>query len=299
MYQNQQQPEEERKPVEKKVYSYNDLLEFKNPQVYSSIGKMQLSQRQTAPSFGFGTSSRAKQAKVYQDEALSRTQFVGKTSPGPNYEVRHTDKYYYKDDPKWSFGKDVRNTLNTGAKHAYYTRQDIDFDPITADNTRRWESGKVKIGLESRFSDGPKKHKATPGPDYNPSLKPEIPTPPHYSFGVRREIKGASPLVLMASTPQQVGPGSYLKLEQGNTSTMKDHPKVGFTKELKFRGVGQSYQRNQTYDTRSSVGGQIASRNRTMPEVSMGKAKKDAYTGHFKDMMATQPTKIRIQHAKY
>jgi len=298
MYQGQQD-EEQNKPVEKKVYNYEDLLEFQSLDMYSSIGKMRVSNKATAPCYGFGTSTRAKQAKIYQDEELSKTQFVGKTSPGPNYEVRHTDKFYYKDDPQWSFGKDVRNTLNTGPKHAYYTRQDVDFDPITADNTRRWNLGTVKIGLESRFVDAPKRHKATPGPDYNPGVRPEIQTSPKFSFGVRREIKGASPLAPMASTPQQVGPGSYIKLGQGNTSIMPDHPKVGFTKGQRFMGVGVSIQKNQTYDTRSCLGSQVVSEKKSMPLISIGKAKRDNPTGTFKDMMSTQPTRIRIQHPRY
>lgn len=291
--------EEVEKPVVKKVYGYNDLVEFQDANLYSSIGKMRLSHKPTAPQYGFGTADRKKQAKIFQSKELCKTQFVGTTSPGPNYEVRHTDVYYYQEDPKWSFGKQVRNTLNTGAKHAYYARQDVDFDPIQADNTRRWRPGTVKIGLESRFPDGPKKHKATPGPDYDPGFRPEVPNPPQYSFGVRREIKGASPLVLMASTPNQVGPGSYIKLGQGNTSTMPDHPSHAFPKDRKHRPHTVAIQKNQTYDTRSSIGGQVASKNKTMPLVNIGRARRDAQTGIFKSHMSTQPTTIRIQQPKF
>lgn len=291
--------EEEEKPVVKKVYTYQDLLEFQNLDMYSSIGKMRLSAKATAPAFGFGTADRQKQAKIFQSKELCKTQFIGKTSPGPNYEVRHTDKYYYTEDPKWSFGKQVRNTLNTGPKHAYYTRQDVDFDPIEADNSRKWRPGSVKIGLESRFTNGTSRFHRTPGPDYDPSLKPEIPNPPKYSFGVRREIKGASPIVLMASTPNQVGPGSYLKLQQGNTSIMPDHPQYSFPKDKKHRPHQVAIQKNQTYDTRSSIGLQCASKNRTMPEISIGKQRRDVKPGIFKAHMSTQPTQIRIQHPKF
>jgi len=292
------QHEEEEKPVVPKVYDYEDLIEFQPKNIYSAIGRMTLSTKNTAPSYGFGTSNRQKQAKVFQSEEFAKTQFVGKTSPGPNYEVRHTDKYYYDEDPTWSFGKQVRNTLNTGPKHAYYTRQDVDFDPIQADNSRKNNLGNVKIGLESRFANGTQKHKGTPGPDYNPSLKPEIPKAPLYSFGVRREIKGASPLVLLISTPNQVGPGSYGKLEQENTSTMADHPTWSFPKDQKLRPSGPNIQKNQTYDTRSSIGSQIASKNQTMSEISIGKAKRDKQPGIFKDTMSTQPTRLRIPMPK-
>jgi len=72
------QQEEGEKPVQKRVYSYNDLLEFKNPNLYSSIGKMTVSSKPTAPQYGFGTADRKKAAKVFQSKELSTTQFVGR-----------------------------------------------------------------------------------------------------------------------------------------------------------------------------------------------------------------------------
>ena len=70
--------DEEEKPVEKKNYEYKDLLQFQSGSIYSSVGKMLLSTKTTAPNFGFGTSNRQKQAKVYQSEELSRTDFIGR-----------------------------------------------------------------------------------------------------------------------------------------------------------------------------------------------------------------------------
>jgi len=294
-----QHGEEEEKPVVKKVYNQKDLLEFETPNMYSSIGKMTLSQKASAPIHGFGTSTRNHQQKVFHSQELSATQFLGKTSPGPNYEVRHTDKYYYKDEPKWSFAKQVRNTLDTGAKHAYYSRPDDDFDPITADNSRKWRQGTVKIGLESRFNDTAPRGHATPGPDYNPGFKPDLPRQPTYSMGVRREIKGCSAIMAISSTPNQVGPGSYLKQEPASTSIMPDHPKFSFPKDPKHKPTQASFQKNQTFDIRSSMGPQASSKNKTMSTISIGKAKRDAPTGTFKDMMSTQPTRIRIQQPKF
>ena len=112
--------------------------------------------------------------------------FVGKKAPGPNYDV--TDKYTYLKDPEWKFGTDPRNTLNTGPKFDHYLRQDIDFDPMSADQQKRPKQLTVRIGLESRFPNEPKRHKGTPGPHYNPSLKHEIPNSEKYTFGFRRDI---------------------------------------------------------------------------------------------------------------
>jgi len=52
-----------------------------------------------------------------------------------------------------------------------------------------------------KFPNDPKRHKGTPGPQYNPSLRHEIPTSAKFSFGFRREIAGFSPLIANSSTP--------------------------------------------------------------------------------------------------
>ena len=71
-----QEPVEEVKPIPK-VYSYFDLLQFESPNKYSGFGKMVISNKASAPKYGFGTADRQKQAKVFQSKALSKT-FVGK-----------------------------------------------------------------------------------------------------------------------------------------------------------------------------------------------------------------------------
>jgi len=48
-------------------------LAFEPENLYSSIGKMQLSTKKSKPAFGFGTSTRAKSAKVFQNKELSKT----------------------------------------------------------------------------------------------------------------------------------------------------------------------------------------------------------------------------------
>jgi len=283
----------------KKVYTYQDLIQFQSSEVYSSIGKMRVSTKSSAPAYGFGTADRKQQAKVFTSKDLCKTQFVGTISPGPNYEVSKMDKFYYNEDPKWTFGMDKRNTLNTGQKHAHYNRQDVDFDPITADNSRKWRSTTVKVGLESRFGGEVKHNKLTPGPEYTPNPRPEIPNQPKFSFGFRRDVQGASPLAPNTSTPNIVGPGRYIPKDVPKTSIHADAPKWGFTKGEKFMGWEDRTQKNQTYDTRSSIGAQVASQKKSNPVISIGKAKKDVHTGTFKDMMATQPTRIRIDHPKF
>jgi len=258
---------------------------------------MKLSNHPSQPEFSFGTATREKQEKIYQSKELCKSQFIGKTSQGCNYEVRHTDRFYYKNDPNWTFGSAARNTLDTGAKYAYYHRQDIDFDPIVSDNTRKWETGRVKIGLENRFSTS--KSTATPGPEYSPGEKPEYPIQPSYSFGARRCVAGQDPLAPQGSTTKLVGPGSYLKLEERNPSTIKDSPKFSFPQEKKFKGYTSSIQKHETFDTRSAIGAQVSSKNTTLAHVSFTKARKDYPTGIFKDHMSTQPTRVSIRMPKF
>ena len=69
-------PEDE-KPVQPRTYNYEDLLQFQGDNLYSSIGKMQVSSKPTAPAYGFGTADRKKQAKVFQSKDLCKTQFYG------------------------------------------------------------------------------------------------------------------------------------------------------------------------------------------------------------------------------
>ena len=79
-----------------KVYSYLDLLQFESKEKYSSIGRMLISTKPSAPKYGFGTADRQKQAKVFQSKELSKTAFIGKTSQNHAYDVKNYDKYYYK-----------------------------------------------------------------------------------------------------------------------------------------------------------------------------------------------------------
>jgi hypothetical protein len=58
----------------------------------------------------------------------------------------------------------------------------------------------------------------TPGPEYNPNLRPEIPNVPQYSLYARRAVKGFDPLILLNSTSEIVGPGSYHPEKSSNTS---------------------------------------------------------------------------------
>jgi len=87
--------EEAEKPVVKKVYGYSDLMEFQDPNLYSSIGKMKLSHKPTAPQYGFGTADRKKQAKIFQSKELCKTQFVGMNRFPSNFWLKYLPRYNF------------------------------------------------------------------------------------------------------------------------------------------------------------------------------------------------------------
>lgn len=64
---------------------------------------------------------------------------------------------------------------------------------------------------------------------------------------------------------------------------------------------GNYYKRldkNQTYDTRSSVGNQYLSKNRSGPSAHFGTSSRATRTGTFKDSM-TGAMKVKMPHASY
>lgn len=273
---------------------------FQTNEAYSSIGKMVLSSKQSMPVFGFGTSDRDKEQKRYVSDEMSKSIHVAKYSPGPNYDILD-HKFQYKEQPRPRIGTAVRNTLETGAKYDHYHRGDVDFAPDNADNGRRTRPASVRFGTQSRFDNGGSgwgRRGGTPGPQYNPGIKPEVPKSAKYSFGFRRDIAGSSPLVLLTSTGPVVGPGKYAH-NQESLSKFHDPAKITMPKDIRDRQF-KPVDRNQTFDAKTkAIGVQVNSKKKTMPIISFGKAKRDVHTGTFKDMMATQPTQVRIAVPKY
>ncbi len=94
----------------------------------------------------------------------------------------------------------------------------------------------------------------TPGPEYNPNLRPEIPNVPQYSLYARRAVKGFDPLILLNSTSEIVGPGSYHPEKSSNTSKTQTKPKWSVPKGPRDPTHQNKWQLNQTYDTTSSIG---------------------------------------------
>lgn len=131
-------------------YTSRDILMLENQQVYSSIGKMVNSTKVTEPSFGFGTCSRQKMEGVFATKQLSKTQFLGKAGPGPIYDPK-TSACVNK-APEWSFGTDIRNSLNIKEKYDHYRIVDKYSDPNTADIKRMPDAKGSKFRVGNRVS---------------------------------------------------------------------------------------------------------------------------------------------------
>jgi hypothetical protein len=92
----------------------------------------------------------------------------------------------------------------------------------------------------------------TPGPQYLPKDKPEFVKAPNYTFGYRRGGTGA--LKNQTSTPGSVGPGRYVPEASANPSTKQDFPRWTLPKAGRPQNELRRVDKNQTYDTRSSIG---------------------------------------------
>lgn len=88
----------------------------------------------------------------------------------------------------------------------------------------------MRFGTAKRFLPGVGEIRGTPGPKYNPNLKPEIPNTEKFSFGFRRDVPGYSVLKPCISTGITVGPGSYHRKNPvaPNTSQQQNQPSHKF-----------------------------------------------------------------------
>ena len=67
-----QEDEENKKkaPSPPKTYTIKDVVSFENNDIYSAFGSMQLSEKETAPKYGFGKAERDKASEHEFDHYL-------------------------------------------------------------------------------------------------------------------------------------------------------------------------------------------------------------------------------------
>jgi hypothetical protein len=286
--------EEAQKPKTVQLTSFMIAKALDSPLAHTSFGKLPLADESSAPVWTFGHETRDKISKQYLGE-LNMPPAIG---PGPKYEVKVENKF--DSAPSFSFGNDKRITLGKKVTYDHFEIQDTFTDPIKAKIYTKPNYGNTKFGTESRMP--PPDIQGTPGPQYYPGIKPEVPSAPKYTLGARRTNQGGSAIENKVSTPALVGPGRYVPESCSYPSKHKNSSKWTFGGGDKIGKMPKSVTKNQTYDTKSvSCGPQIASTKKSEPNVKIGTATRDQVSklGMFKDTMAYVPPKVRLPHPTF
>jgi len=74
---DEQEGQQKQKKQQPQINLEDISIETQN--YYSSLGKMVQSNKPTAAKYGFGSSTRKAQQKVYQSKQLVKSQFIGKS----------------------------------------------------------------------------------------------------------------------------------------------------------------------------------------------------------------------------
>lgn len=204
---------------------------------------------------------------------------MGKVGPGPQYQF--DDNIKYKNAPKNAFSLAPKMQVEK-PKYDFYENALFLDDPIQADHNRKNRTCAPKIGTEPRMQ--PNNLEQNPGPQYCPNEKPELKRAALYTFGFRR---GDGGLKNNTSTPASVGPGRYVPEYSANPSNKQNMPRWTLPKAGRPDAAIKKFDKHQTYDTRSGLGGQPISKNRTSTKCHFGTADRGHANklGTFKDMM--------------
>ena len=165
------------------------------------------------------------------------------------------DKFLFKCDPKWSFSKNNRSTLETKAlyEHHLHTSGLVRFLPyiqsLDADKSRRPHSPEYKIGTEKRFQ-SLRNSTDNPGACYNPDISFSVVGQPKYSFGKpAKSAKEGRKLETITSTPSNVGPNLYFVDGYPENIVLKSSPVYKFSEAIRESGMGnKTGARNETYE---------------------------------------------------
>jgi hypothetical protein len=158
----------------------------------------------------------------------------------------------------------------------------------------------MRFGTSKRFLPGVGESRGTPGPKYNPNLRPEVANPEKYSFGFRRELAGYSVLNPLIATGIDVGPGKYHTKNPvaPNTSQQPNQPVASFPEHMRFVDGRKNITVNETYEIYKSVSNQVRSQKKSEPKIHFTRSKREAKVGQFRDGMATQARRVVIPMPK-
>lgn len=184
----------------------------------AALGRQHNSNKETMPSYSFGTGVRGASAKVFISKRHEKRKAV-MNSPGPVYGIPST----VGNGPKHGFGTEEQRHNNK----AEYPDSSVDLTCSIIDSQGlKFSSTKgVHFGTEPRMNsknaepiqDNPTSNLCTQSPpsfDYNPEYGLVAKATPEYSFGPREAKTGdkcATRSIHMPATgtPRRVGPGSH------------------------------------------------------------------------------------------
>ena len=263
-------------------------------QARTSFGKLPLSTEKTQPAYRVPKAHRDDGARLYQGAEMAKADVGGKTSPGPAYAF--DDQVKYDGMPNWSFGTEVR-VGEDKPKYDFYENALFLDQPTEADLSRKPRCRAPKIGTEARFAAGTSD--ASPGPQYLPAVNRDTlayKTSEKYSLGVKR----GTALKNDTSTPASVGPGRYSPQYSALPSNHQTFPRWTLPKAGRPADDKRRPDRNQTYDTRSAMGAQAHSKNKSGGRAHFGTStrRQTDRLGTFKDMMQGRVS-IKLHHAKW
>ncbi|CAI2375506.1 unnamed protein product [Moneuplotes crassus] len=284
--------QKENKPINAKAFK--DLVRALDSEAsHTSFGILPLSVEKTAPNYSFPHAKKDDGDKVFIDQEMAKTQFASKHSPGPVYVYEDGTKF--DNAPNFGFGSGPKMEVSKPRYDFYENDRFID-DPIEADHARKKKCLAPKIGTEPRMPVS--SYSKTPGPDYDVNQKPNSKSSEKFSFGYRRLKGDQDSLINKTSTTKTVGPGRYVPEACPNPSQRQDYPKWTLPKAGRNFGDGKRLSKHQTYDTRSSVGKQYLSKNKSGPSAHFGTGNRSSKVGQFRDSM-TGAMKVRMPHVPY
>lgn len=251
-----------------------------------AIGRQHNSNKETMPSFSFGTGVRGVASKVFISKRHEKRKAV-MNSPGPVYGIPSTVGL----GPKFGFGTEEQR----GSSKAQYPDSSVDLTCSLVDSQSiKYQSTKgTHFGTENRMNsknaeallNNPETNLCTQSPisfDYNPDDTVIAKAYPAFSFGPKdaKEGKEGKPRIAYAipktGTPRHVGPGSHSQpagVGEQPTSTRKSAPSYTFGGKKNASATPREVRSFPLLDPSpelSSLGKQVVSSARSAPSCGFG-----------------------------
>lgn len=232
---------------------------------YDALKTRFLSNKPSAPSYGFGTGKRKHFDKIYNSKKLAAVKGRGLNSPGPKYLC--DSKVVFKSNPAWS----IKGKLQSVSKAEKDTTPVGTFDEVlSADFFRRRNDPRVIFNKENRFPKKIKRDACIEGISSGlfSANAQNFANPPSYTFGLRTSSKERN-----VKAQGKKGRQTLSKLDP-NWHVLSDYPvppafSIPRDGEL---NKASSIANPQTFEVYSSLGPQARSQKLKAPSVPFDKS---------------------------